>query len=759
MATNVLSNDPYLSPGDRRPRSPFRTASPIEALLRPLASLKLTVVLFAFAIFIVFAGTVAQVDQDVWTVVHHYFRSFFTWIDFRIFFPRTWNVSGLSLHVGPIHFRVSGFPFPGGWLIGLLLIVNLLAAHGLRFKVQARGECGSWCARALAVDRRRNRCVTLDEVVVPPHTALSAARRAVDDQQISLHGRSRGALEWNEARAAVLLGITVYYLVTLDWKRRLELGLLSIATVLEGSVLGFLLYHSDFVPNPSSMRILWQLVQGGFAGAVLLAGCALAFKKRGAIVLIHAGVALMMFNEIYVGMTAEEAQMRLRPGAIQKYVDDIRTVELAIVDPSGQNKDEVVVIPKQMLLSDGVIHDDRLPFDVKVVRFMQNAELRDLKAEDKENPATAGSGLQTIAEPSSAGTGTDTDSSVDITTAYVKILKKGTSESLGTYLVSVELANLQPVGVGGSKYGVALRFKRTYKDYVVQLLDTDKKNYPGIEMARSYSSDIHLIDPTICTDVNHHIWMNNPLRYKGETFYQSGFYQDPQTGEKQTTLSVVANRGWMIPYIGCMIVAVGLLAHFLTVLTRFLRRRASGSLDPREDEDRSVPLAELAGDSRSIARWRQTAGEFFPWVAVAIFVGWALGKAIPPRSAPDAMNLYKFGQLPVVYEGRVKPFDSLAQNVLKDISGRDTWVDSDGHRRPAIEWLLELITDPKAAAKERVFRIENGELRDILRSGITHPTTGDRTNEMTAHEFMEKVTERLTGKPADDATEGKSDAG
>ena len=139
MASNVLSNDPYLSPGDRRPRPTAQTANSLESLLRPLASLKLTVVLFAFAIFIVFAGTVAQVDHDVWGVVHHYFRSFFTWINFQIFFPRDIKVPG-------------GFPFPGGWLIGVLLIANLLAAHGLRFKI-TRQTVGGWPGR----DRCRNR--------------------------------------------------------------------------------------------------------------------------------------------------------------------------------------------------------------------------------------------------------------------------------------------------------------------------------------------------------------------------------------------------------------------------------------------------------------------------------------------------------------------------------------------------------------------------------------------------------------------------
>ena len=348
---------------------------------------------------------------------------------------------------------------------------------------------------------------------------------------------------------------------------------------------------------------------------------------------------------------------------VQNYVDDIRTVELAVVDPSGKKKDDVVVIPKQMLRPDEVIQDERLPFDVEVVKFLQNSDVRELTAKDTENLATAGTGKEFIADPRAAGTGTDTDANVDITSVYVKFLKKGTSKSLGTYLLSVGLEKSQPITVDGTDFGVALRFKRTYKDYVVQLLNAEKENYPGTEMAKSYSSDIHLIDPTNGTDRPRiHIWMNNPLRYKGDTFYQSGFAQDPKTGEAQTTLTVVANRGWMIPYIGCMIVAVGLLAHFLSVLTRFLRRRASGSLDPREVDESPVATAELANRSTAEHSWQQTAGEFFPWVAVAILVGWGLSHAVPPRYAPDTMNLYKFGELPVVDDGRVKPMSSLAIN-------------------------------------------------------------------------------------------------
>ena len=69
--------------------------------------------------------------------------------------------------------------------------------------------------------------------------------------------------------------------------------------------------------------------------------------------------------------------------------------------------------------------------------------------------------------------------------------------------------------------------------------------------------------------------MNNPLRYAGETFYQSSYHRDPQTGVEATTLQVVTNTGWMIPYVACMLVSTGMLAHFWFVLYRFLNRAAS----------------------------------------------------------------------------------------------------------------------------------------------------------------------------------------
>src|SRR5712691_2968025 len=151
MATDVLSDKPQVQfVEESRGFSDTATVAlgpTIVSLLKPLASLKLTVALLAMSIFIVLAGTMAQVDKDIWEVVDKYFRCAVAWIPLQIFFPPSFF---------PSKPQVPGqFPFPGGWLIGALMFLNLAAAHGLRFKPQAKGlrlwsGCGVFALGGLA---------------------------------------------------------------------------------------------------------------------------------------------------------------------------------------------------------------------------------------------------------------------------------------------------------------------------------------------------------------------------------------------------------------------------------------------------------------------------------------------------------------------------------------------------------------------------------------------------------------------------------
>src|SRR6266498_3460112 len=102
-----------------RPRT--KPVNPAWMALTALASLRLTVALFVLAFMLVFLGTLAQVDEGIWTVLHKYFRTGLAWIPFQALVRFGQTFFGL-----PQTLEVKGsFPFPGGWLLGSLLLVNV----------------------------------------------------------------------------------------------------------------------------------------------------------------------------------------------------------------------------------------------------------------------------------------------------------------------------------------------------------------------------------------------------------------------------------------------------------------------------------------------------------------------------------------------------------------------------------------------------------------------------------------------------------
>ena len=52
----------------------------LKLILKPLSSLTLTVILLGFSMVLIYAGTLAQVDRDIWRVQHEYFHTLFCWL-------------------------------------------------------------------------------------------------------------------------------------------------------------------------------------------------------------------------------------------------------------------------------------------------------------------------------------------------------------------------------------------------------------------------------------------------------------------------------------------------------------------------------------------------------------------------------------------------------------------------------------------------------------------------------------------------------
>lgn len=745
MSTNTLpeSNNELFSPESGSGSASFNEH--FLNFLSPLASLKITVVLFAMAIFIILAGTLAQVDKDIWVVIDEYFRTAIARIDFKIFFPPSFfpNIN---------QDNIRGFIyFPGGWLIGFMMGINLLAAHLIRFKVQGKGKERTIGWSVIGVG------------LLLTWLVIAGGSNKDGFQEYSV--LSWQVLWWIFEAGIILsaLGsVALFFLIPKH--RKVERGLAVGAAILLGFLSAWFISQGDAARfSDSSMRILWQLIKATFVGTVLLAGCIPLFKKRAGVVLLHAGVGLMMLSELIVGTMAVETQMSITEGQATNFVQDIREVELAVIDKTDPEKDHVTVVPKSILLGnkEQVVSDPELPFDYELVRYYQNSSLRKISSltpEEKEkadNPATAGIGKDWVALPVRNTSGTDMGGAVDLPAAYIKVIDKKTEKSLGVYLVSLDLSFRdfgEKVVVDGTPYELYLRFKRYYKDYTVQLVDVRKDDYAGTSTVMNYSSDIKLVDPKHNVDREIRIWMNNPLRYSGETFYQSGYHEDPQTGEETTTLSVVTNMGWMIPYVSCMIVVVGMFYHFMITLLRYLGRRekqrtAAAAIDDFVTE----PSQSLTSQQLRKKRSETLQKYLIPLTIFLVFGGYLMSKAVVHEPKPNEMNLYEFGELPVLYQGRAKPVDTLARNSLRIISGKQTFKDENGDTQPAIKWFLDTIANPEAAFKHKVFRIENPDLLQTLdlkkREGFRY----------SFEEFIKKIPELTRqAKLAREAGQGKA---
>src|SRR5690606_30152792 len=117
MSTNTLSDksSEFATPESDSGSGSANINELFLKFLQPFASLRLTVVLFAMAIFIILAGTLAQVNKDIWVVIDEYFRTGIAKIEFKVFFPPSF-FPNLNQN------NIPGFIyFPGGWLIGFLM--------------------------------------------------------------------------------------------------------------------------------------------------------------------------------------------------------------------------------------------------------------------------------------------------------------------------------------------------------------------------------------------------------------------------------------------------------------------------------------------------------------------------------------------------------------------------------------------------------------------------------------------------------------
>jgi hypothetical protein len=107
-----------------------------------------------------------------------------------------------------------------------------------------------------------------------------------------------------------------------------------------------------------------------------------------------------------------------------------------------------------------------------------------------------------------------------------------------------------------------------------------------------------------------------------------------------------------------------------------------------------------------------------PWIVFGIFVVYLAAPALPRRGGSGSgFDVTAFGRLPVLANGRVQPFDSVARTGLLQIRGAETATID-----PTV-WLLEVLAKPDTADTRRVFPIKSRELVGKLQLQAASPGT------------------------------------
>ena len=327
----------------------------------------------------------------------------------------------------------------------------------------------------------------------------------------------------------------------------------------------------------SYKRVMYRLLTGLGSTLTLLIGCWFLFRKRAGIVVLHFGIILLLFSELITAKFAYEGNMHIQEGEYSSFVDVDRDYELAVTDMETKSSvEKSVVIPDTFLKKIGEWQShEKVPFEFKVNKWFENSEIDSTTLKQE---GFSGVGEKAAIKEMKKVSGV-ANSGRNVPASDIEFKDKS-GKMLGRFIFSLRLyrndAFKQEIEVDGKKYLLTFRNKRDYiysigsnKPVRIKLIDFRHDTYIGTSVAKNFSSLVQLIDEENEIDRKVLISMNNPLRYTGRTFYQSNFTPD----ESGTVLQVVKNPGWMLPYLCCVIVGVGMLFQFVLTLSQFMKRK------------------------------------------------------------------------------------------------------------------------------------------------------------------------------------------
>ena len=321
----------------------------------------------------------------------------------------------------------------------------------------------------------------------------------------------------------------------------------------------YIIWFNNFLPLPGSRSALIII----FINLLFLSSNKNIWKiKKVGILIVHFGAVLLLLGGGLTAIFSSEGTMIINEGSSSNFMESYHDMEFALIDKSNDDFDEYFIIDQAALFKGNIINYEDFNFEIEIIKLLENCEpIRRTTIPGFQNKGLLKNFILNEIN-------VDKEGSRNTPGLIIKI-RNSDSNINGLYGFFLNQTLNQTILSSNKKFELVFRKKRTYLPFILELLDFKKVLHPGTGIAKSYSSNINLIENDIPRRVL--IKMNEPLRHRGITFYQSSFIEG--SNGDTTILAVVKNYGRLFPYISSIIMSIGLLIHLLFKLPKLINKK------------------------------------------------------------------------------------------------------------------------------------------------------------------------------------------
>ncbi|MBT4921864.1 MAG: hypothetical protein HON23_02495 [Rickettsiales bacterium] len=272
-------------------------------------------------------------------------------------------------------------------------------------------------------------------------------------------------------------------------------------------------------------------------------------KKIGTIT-AHLGVLTLLLGSSLTSFFSYEGNMIIKEQTSSNYINDYFQSELIIQHVTDANKQIIFKQDLQHMIPGQIITDINLPFQIEIKSILENTKL--VKRVEAPGNAIGFAKIFKLEPKKSSANYEENTASISY-----KILSENEESKFFSTFENIPIEQI--LSLGDKNYLIEIRKIQTTLPFNIFLNDFSKESYPGTDKARNYKSYITIKEQDLSWQAV--ISMNQPLRYKGYSFYQSSYID--ANGTEFTVLAVVNNIGRLFPYISTIIIALGILAHLV----------------------------------------------------------------------------------------------------------------------------------------------------------------------------------------------------